>query len=202
MIVTKLEYKEPSRLKSWISIDQIENDMDGVIFMNKVGDVLFTNKYNEKSKEFARSILDFLIGWEFITWKQYDSLMAIREEGKKVPVVMTRDKDKKGYYYINEGSNYINVKNSKLSFTVRTGVIQADSILGFEISSAKTDRDFDRIYEKIFGEAPCFEENEEGYDTSYDKEGQRYFSFAEADDYTFPLIDPVGEGIMRSILKM
>jgi hypothetical protein len=83
MTIIELPYTSPSRLKSWITIDQIENDDEsGKIFLNKLGDVLFTDKYNEQCKSFVRSILDFLIDWEFISWKQYDSIMAMRPKGE------------------------------------------------------------------------------------------------------------------------
>jgi len=56
-------------------------------------------------------------------------------------------------------------------------------LLDIQIRSAKTDKDFDSIYSKIFGEQPRFDECEnEGYCLSYDKYGNRFFSMPTGDE--------------------
>ena len=75
-IITDIPYQKASRCRSWLTIEQVENEHWEV--MKKICDVLFTpNKYSEQAVSFARNILNFLTDWEYITWKQYDSVMKI-----------------------------------------------------------------------------------------------------------------------------
>lgn len=177
-------YKKPSRLKSWITLEQIEKEEEGRIFLNKIGDILFTDKYRENAVKYARSILDFLVDWDYITWKQYDSLMAITKDGEWSPTVMTRNKNKarEGYYYVNTAKDYINVKSKSLSFTVTANAISSDSLLGSQIRHAKTDKDFDDVYKKIFGERPRFEEEMDGETVCYRRDGSRYFAWPTGEE--------------------
>jgi hypothetical protein len=81
IIIPKPEVNPPTRDKSWITIDQLEKHCNE--FFVKVGDVLFSgDKYNELSKNFVRNVLDFVADHEFITWKQYDSVLRIYSSPK------------------------------------------------------------------------------------------------------------------------
>lgn len=177
-------YKEPSRQKSWITIEQIDRDELGKIFLNKIGDILFTDKYKENAVAYARNVLDFLVDWDYVSWKQYDSVMAITEKGKWSPVVMTRGKHyKDGFYYVNVAKDYINVKSKSLSFTASAKFISQDSTIGIDLKYAKTDKDFDNLHKKIFGERPYFEEEiEDGYTCQYRRDGSRYFALPTGDE--------------------
>lgn len=103
-----------------------------------------------------------MLDWEFVTWKQFDSLMCIRKKNERSPVIMTKDKNKNGFYYINIGSNYVNVKSKNLSFTC------FDKNLSTQIKSAKTDKDFDTLYKNIFGHEPFKETSEDWFELAYD----------------------------------
>ena len=53
-------------------------DVHHWFIIEKITDILFTEKYNEFCKNTARSILDFLINVRFITGKQVDLLLKLR----------------------------------------------------------------------------------------------------------------------------
>jgi hypothetical protein len=45
------------------------------------------------------------------------------------------------------------------------------------------DKDWDRIYKRVFGHAPRFaEEEEEGYSVAYDRDGNRFFAMPTGDE--------------------
>lgn len=176
-IILELPYKSPSRLKSWITLEQIEVEHWEV--MDKICDILFSGKYAENCQEFARNILQFLQDWDFISWKQFDSIMAINPKGKFPHVLMMKDKTK-----LTEGNYYINIASKKLKFTYVPDY--TNSHLSYSLRYMKTDKDMDNVYKQIFGHEPYFEENEEGFQTYYDKDGGRFFGFP---DDTKTLID-------------
>lgn len=86
------------------------------------------------------------------------------------------------YNYVNSAKDYINVKSKSLSFTVSAMAIGADSLLGSQIRHAKTDKDFDDVYKKIFGERPQFEEEMDGETVCYRRDGSRYFALPTGEE--------------------
>jgi len=161
--------KKSSRRKSWVTLDQIEDEYPE--FTKKIADILFAtdengdDKYYDKAQNYARSILEFLEDWDFISWKQYDSLMAIRPNGKYPYVYMEKVKIYGEHYYIN-------IAKDKLHFTVPNITIQeVEKNIG-----SGTDKEMDSFYKKIFGEQPYFSENLEGFTTEYRDDGSRYFT--------------------------
>jgi hypothetical protein len=76
-IVLELPYHKSTRDKTWVTIEQIETEH--WYFMTKITEMLWWGDYSEKSKKFARSVLDFLVSHRFITWKQFDCVMASKE---------------------------------------------------------------------------------------------------------------------------
>lgn len=49
------------------------------LFLNKIGEILFTEEYSEKTKQITRSILDFLYTHEYISKKQYALIINCRK---------------------------------------------------------------------------------------------------------------------------
>jgi hypothetical protein len=76
-IVLELPYHKSTRDKTWVTIEQIETEH--WYFITKITEMLWWGDYSEKSKKFARSVLDFLVSHKFITWKQFDCVMASKE---------------------------------------------------------------------------------------------------------------------------
>src|SRR4029079_8513382 len=64
-----------SRQKSWITFQQIS--LEYPEFLDKIAEVLFSGDYDERSKEFVRSLLFFLDVDGFLSWKQFDSVFRI-----------------------------------------------------------------------------------------------------------------------------
>ena len=62
--------------KSYITPDELFGDYLYVI--NKLGLVLYSDDYFEDTKEFCRSVLDFAVEHEFITWKQANAVLNIK----------------------------------------------------------------------------------------------------------------------------
>lgn len=71
-----IKNKEWLNGKSYITTDELFADQLNVI--KKLSLVLFSDAYYEDTKEFCRSILDFAINHEFITWKQANAVLDIR----------------------------------------------------------------------------------------------------------------------------
>ena len=169
-----------TRSKSWVTLYQIETEYPE--FIKKISDILFKKtgdrkdrdreySYYSKARNYARSLLEFLEDWDFISWKQYDSLMAIRPNGKYPYVYMERVKIYGEYHYTN-------IAKDKLHFTVpNMQVREVERNLG-----SGSDQELDRFYKKIFGEQPYFSENLEGYKTEYSRDGSRFFSLPTGDE--------------------
>lgn len=64
-----------SREKSWITIGQIGKEYPE--WINKISEILYYNEYNSRSKDYARSILNYLSCNDFVSWKQFDSIVKI-----------------------------------------------------------------------------------------------------------------------------
>ena len=165
--------KKSSRKKSWITLNQIMDEYPE--FWDKLLDILFSKgdeQYWHKSIDYAKSILDFICDWEWISWKQFDSIMMIVNNKEKYNQSyidrnrrMTRYKDMVAY------------KGNSVGFTF----IDRDGELANLIKYSKTDKDIDKLHEKIFGHRPMFEEEIAGYSISYREDGSRFFSLPTTD---------------------
>ena len=145
-----------SRRNSWITMRQIENEYPQ--FFNKISEILYYD-FNDKAKDFARSILTFLELWGFISWKQFDSILSICR-------TYAEYKECDGVYTF-QGMK--TVKKCGISFTY------IDS-RNFHLPYLWTDKNTDRLYERIFGHPPVFEEElEEGMEVAYRPDGSRMF---------------------------
>lgn len=67
--------------KSYITSDELFADQLNVI--KKLSLVLFSDEYYDDTKEFCRSILDFVIDHEYITWKQANAVLDIRTTAER-----------------------------------------------------------------------------------------------------------------------
>jgi hypothetical protein len=149
-----------SRRNSWITLDQTDKEYPE--FIDKISEILYYKEYNEKAKEFARSILVWLDLWGFVSWKQFDSIFGIcktYDEYKKALTNGTR---------IFRYRNVIMMKRAKVACTFRDTT---------RIPSLSTDREFDKFHEFLFGHPPVFEEEvEDGMTKCYRSDGSRYFA--------------------------
>lgn len=182
-IILHLPYKPASRKRSWIDVQQIETEHWEVI--DKIATILYEKGKNwtEKSIQFARSVLDFVVDHEFMSWKQYDSIMG-----------MMSIKEFKELYNKNQQvlrlahrQGLMTLKSGGATITVRSGVIKMDGVLGEMFRQAKTDRDFDRLYKIVWGEDRFPDDAEDtGCVYRYRDDGSRYeyeMDEDEADDF-------------------
>jgi hypothetical protein len=68
--------KEWLNNKSYITPDELFGEY--LYIINKLGLVLYSDEYFEDTKIFCRSVLDFAVTHEFITWKQANAILNIR----------------------------------------------------------------------------------------------------------------------------
>ena len=165
-----------------MTVDQIDAEHWEV--MHKICEILFTKKYSEKCVSFARAILDFLSDHQFLTWKQFDSIMCLNPIGKYSHVLMAKDNTR-----IAEGDYYVNVASKRVNFTYVTHTREERASTYKNLSHVSTDRQLDRFYGQLFGHDPFFQENDEGLVTMYDKSGGRFFGLPTGDEpFTFPIV--------------
>lgn len=154
-IITNLPYVKSSRQRSWITLEQIDKEYPEIII--KLSEILFTDKYGDSFKKFARDVIDFLVDWEYLSWKQFDSVVRICKNYtdyiNKIKSGTFVNKICNKYYYIRGGAfvvldKYINIK---------------------------TDKQIDILQEKIFGHRTLFPEELDGMELSYNRNGQRIF---------------------------
>jgi hypothetical protein len=167
-IYIPIDEKASDRKNSWITLRQIT--LEYPEFFDKVEEI-FTKtspSYNDKAKNYATSIMRFLELWEWISWKQFDSIWRISStyedfiQGKN-----------QGFYKF---GSVVSIQSHGLSFTSREHVIP-------EFSRITTDREMDTWHEKLFGHRPHFEEEEvEGLSVSYRKDGSRFFALPTGDE--------------------
>ena len=102
-------------------------------------------------------MLDFLLDWDSISWKQFKSILRIaanREDWKR----------KRGKVWTYQFGN------EQLIFDADVSVLTNSPFYD------NTQRDLDRLHYTVFGEAPRFNECEEmGMTLAYDKNGNRIF---------------------------
>jgi hypothetical protein len=67
--------------KSFITSEEMFGDYTYVI--NKLGLVLYSDEYFEDTKIFCRSVLDFAVDHDFITWKQAYAILNIRTTAER-----------------------------------------------------------------------------------------------------------------------
>lgn len=76
-----LKNKEWLNDKSFITSDELFGEQINII--KKLSLVLFSDAYFDDTKEFCRSILDFAIDHEYLTWKQANAVLAIRTTAER-----------------------------------------------------------------------------------------------------------------------
>ena len=71
-----LLHKElPNREKGYITLTQLEEQHPE--FINKLSDIIF-DAMTERDKNFARSVLEFLRINQYVSWKQFDSILKVK----------------------------------------------------------------------------------------------------------------------------
>lgn len=65
-----------TRLKNTLSLFQISWEYPH--YINKLAEIIFDPKYSLRSKEFARSVLDYLKRNQYVSWKQFDSILNVK----------------------------------------------------------------------------------------------------------------------------
>jgi hypothetical protein len=162
-----------SREKSWITFHQIVLEFPETF--DKIAEIINDPAYNDVVRKYARSILDYLSLWKFLSWKQFDSIWKI----VKTKEEYFREKNQTTQIY--QFRSVVNVRRGPLVFTYTDSKPYLDKI------RALTDKQMDRFYEKLFGCRPQFEEEiEDGLTVCYDKDGSRYFAMNS--DLEFPVI--------------
>lgn len=152
-----------SRKNSWVTMSQIAIEYPE--FIDKIADILYYKEYDNKAKDFARNVLNFLHLWKFVSWKQFDSILSVCSSYES--------------YKRKFESGTGTFLNGRLA-TYRRG---SHSFTTIKLPSPPfTDREFDRLHEKLFGQAPYFEEEiEDGMEVAYRSDGSRYFMLPTGD---------------------
>ena len=167
-----------SRLNSWITLNQITQEFPE--FFEKIEDIFTQDApaYSEKAKSFAYSIMEYLEKWNWLSWKQFDSIICMCDtyqaflEGKQ-----------SGYYSY---GSIVACKTQGLSFVTKKSLVNFSKL-------ENTDRYMDNLYKQIFGHKPMFyEEAEEGYTVDYDKDGKRVFLLPTDEDVERELYNSFG----------
>jgi len=154
--------KSSTRKVSWITLNQITKEYPD--FFDKIEEIftLSNPSYNDKSKKYATSIMEYIELFGFISWKQFDSIWSICRtyndyiEGKN-----------KGHY--NYGS-ILSLRSKNVNLTVNKNYLDNPFLF---TGKKLTDKDLDRISTKLFGSRCMAEEDEEGLALTYDEDGNR-----------------------------
>lgn len=149
--------KKPTHLNnSGINYDEIWEFYPE--FFDKCSELI--TKGNEKTKSFVNSILEFLEDWNVLTWKQFNSIFKSHTSFTEYQK------------HIENGTYSIKINQSeRLIARGNVQFICTDMYSGIP----DNDRNMDRLHEKIFGNCPMFQEEEDGYVKSYSKNGERIF---------------------------
>lgn len=163
-------YKEAvsSRKHSWITFQQIS--LEYPQFLNKIADILFCSNYDEKAKDYTRNILVWLENWQFVSWKQFDSIFRICESYREYKASIKQGTSVLKY----QGITSIRRGNFGFTYVSKNG-----ETIPLDLS---TDKSVDKLCEVVFGSVPFFEEEiEEGMEKHYRSDGSRYFSIPTLD---------------------
>lgn len=162
--------KVSSRTRSWITIDEIDNEFPE--FVDKLADIVFDDRYPNNMKDYARSILEFLDDWKWVSWKQFDAIIRItsfKKDGFK-------HYHKNGDLTIVKYGELVTIRKNIVSFTYRP---EDPDYIFSNISnrSRVSDKQMDNLHKRIFGTRPIFEEEyNDGCEVNYREDGSRYFS--------------------------
>ena len=154
--------KKSTRKVSWITLNQITKEYPD--FFDKIEEIFIISNpcYNDKSKKYATSIMEYIELFGFISWKQFDSIWDICRTYNDY--IEGKDKG----YYIYGSVLSLRSKNVKLSIN-KNYLDNPFLFTGIKL----TDKDLDRITSKLFGSRSLAEEDEEGLALAYDNDGNR-----------------------------
>lgn len=167
VVVPTLNLEKSSREHTWITHSQIALEYPEAIEL--MGNILYDKIYNEKAKNFVRSLLFFLETDGHLSWKQFDSIFFIFKTYEEYKAHI------KDGTLMRRGHRLLAVRRGPLSFV--GNITQIDPGV---IGELRTDRQLDGLYRKIFGHEPVFAEqlDDDGdgmYDLAYRSDGSRMF---------------------------
>jgi hypothetical protein len=162
-----LNLTKSSREHTWVTHEQIALEYPEAITL--MGNILHDKHYDERAKNFVRSLLFFLSTDGHLSWKQFDSIFFIFESYDAYKAHI------KDGTLVRNGHNLVAVRRGALSFVGNVTHLRHE-----DIGPLRTDRDVDRLYKRIFGTEPTFPDmyNDDGdvdYDLAYRADGSRMF---------------------------
>lgn len=83
--------------KSYITSEEMFGEYNYIT--NKLGLVLYSDEYFEDTKIFCRSVLDFAVDHDFITWKQAYAILNIKTTAERVRAYRSNPTIIKRYIY-------------------------------------------------------------------------------------------------------
>ncbi len=166
-MVPALNLEKSSREHTWITHSQIALEYPEAI--NLMGDILYDKMYDERAKNFVRSLLFFLETDGHLSWKQFDSIFFIFKTYEEYKAHI------KDGTLIRKGHRLIAVRRGALQFVGNVTHIPGDFI-----RTLSTDKQTDMLYKMIFGHEPVFadqldDDGEPVYDVGYREDGSRAF---------------------------
>lgn len=117
--------------KSFITIDELFDEQLNVL--NKLSKVLFDDAYFEDTKIFCRSVLDFAIDHEFITWKQaYAILKILPTEERRAKYHSAYGSYKRIYVYSKQ--NITDFEHDSFCRQIFGECVHAEELDGYEVN--------------------------------------------------------------------
>lgn len=71
--------------KSYLTQEELL-EPDYIEIINKLSLVLVSDEYYKDTKDFCRSVLDFAVEHEFITWKQANAIIKIKTTKERLQI--------------------------------------------------------------------------------------------------------------------
>jgi hypothetical protein len=169
--------KNSSRKVSWITLNQITKEYPD--FFDKIEEIFTISNpcYNDRSKKYATSIMEYIELFGFISWKQFDSVWNICRtyndyiEGKD-----------KGYYTY---GSVVSLRSKNVKLSLNKNYLNNQFLF---TGKKLTDKDLDRISTQLFGSRCMAEEDEEGLALTYDDDGNRCWSLPTSNESIYDFI--------------
>ena len=119
--------------KSFITNDELFGEQIHII--RKISKVLFTDEYFDDTKDFCRSILEFAIDHEYITWKQANAVMDIKTTEERRRLYHSSPKNK--YIYMNPKSQSSDYEKDILTRRLFGECVFQEELEGYKVEYSK-----------------------------------------------------------------
>jgi hypothetical protein len=96
-MTTWIKNKDWLNGKSYITIEELEGEYWYI--MSKICDILFSNNYYIDTINVARSILDFSLDHQYITWKQANMILKIQTTEERRRLYSSHSSTSRRYIY-------------------------------------------------------------------------------------------------------